>query len=370
MKSLNVCVFVYSVFIALCGATFRLAHAQAPSDAAPAVKAPTTSNDPNDRIDPELLKVDVPALIHVRTEKDVERVRKELIAFLWKNDGSLPTRKDLEVKQIDAPKEIGDSAASSQKFTIKLGKDFSSVVYFFQPKKPNKKLGIFHHGHTGEIWGQGGSDSTKFMLDRGYSVLAFYMPLFGENNEHKPKEFHHHDHLKKLASNDFEPITLFLEPVLVAINYTMDKYKFEDVTMIGLSGGGWTTTLYAAIDPRVTLSVPVAGSYPDYIRKGHNEDIGDWEQYYPALYKIANYLDLYILGATGKNRHQRQALNKYDSCCFAGLRYQTYEKHVAKAVNDIGSGKFDVFLDDTHREHMISQHVLEKAFGPMLGKGK
>ena len=58
--------------------------------------------------------------------------------------------------------------------------------------------------------------------------------------------------------------------------------------MIGLSGGGWTTTLYAAIDPRVRLSFPVAGTLPDYLRLGRPGDKGDWEQFYPDLYKVAN----------------------------------------------------------------------------------
>ena len=30
--------------------------------------------------------------------------------------------------------------------------------------------------------------------------------------------------------------------------------------MIGLSGGGWSTTVAAALDPRIGLSLPVAGS--------------------------------------------------------------------------------------------------------------
>jgi hypothetical protein len=34
--------------------------------------------------------------------------------------------------------------------------------------------------------------------------------------------------------------------------------------MFGLSGGGWSTTIAAALDPRITLSVPVAGSVPKF----------------------------------------------------------------------------------------------------------
>ena len=38
--------------------------------------------------------------------------------------------------------------------------------------------------------------------------------------------------------------------------------------MAGLSGGGWTTTLYAAIDPSIRYSFPVAGTIPLYLRTG------------------------------------------------------------------------------------------------------
>ena len=37
---------------------------------------------------------------------------------------------------------------------------------------------------------------------------------------------------------------------------------YKHIVMAGLSGGGWTTTISAAIDPRITLSMPIAGSMP------------------------------------------------------------------------------------------------------------
>ena len=45
--------------------------------------------------------------------------------------------------------------------------------------------------------------------------------------------------------------------------------------MVSISGG-WTTTVYAAIDPRVTRSYPVAGSLPIPLRVDVR-DWGDWE---------------------------------------------------------------------------------------------
>lgn len=322
--------------------------------------------DPFNDIDPGAAKVDVPALIRVRTEKDVAGVRKELIAFLWKNDGKLPTASDVVRADAELPEPLANTQASCETWTIAMDKEFKSVVYHFRPKKPNKSLAIFHQGHD-HVWTNGGgADTVKFFLEKGYSVLAFQMPLFGDNKRHAPAGVKSHNDMAKLAARDLEPIKFFVEPITVALNHSAKQYAPEDVVMVGLSGGGWTTTLYAAIDPRVRLSFPVAGTLPDYLRVGRPGDKGDWEQFYPDLYKIANYLDLYVMGSTGGGRRQRQVLNKYDPCCFWGVGYRTYEKHVAKAVAEVGTGAFDVYLDESHRSHLVSRDALKDAIGPLL----
>ena len=54
----------------------------------------------------------------------------------------------------------------------------------------------------------------------------------------------------------------FVEPVILTINYAKQVLGYKRVVMMGLSGGGWTTTMAAALDPRIELSIPVAGSIP------------------------------------------------------------------------------------------------------------
>ena len=323
--------------------------------------------DPYTDIDPAHRKVDVPALIHVRSAGDVARVRKELIAFIWKNDGRLPAASKVERSGAELPKALPAGRASCEKLTVAMEKGFKSVVCHFRPKESNKRLAVFHQGHSA-LWEGGAADTVKFLLDKGYAVMAFQMPLLGDNKGLAPPGIRSHDDMARLASTDLDPIRFFVEPVAVTLNHALREYGYEDVVMVGLSGGGWTTTLYAAIDPRVRVSIPVAGTLPEYLRAGDfhgNRDRGDWEQYYPALYKVANYLDLYVLGSAGAGRRQRQVLNRYDSCCFAGVRYRTYEGHVRAAVA-AGEGGFDVYLDETHRSHRISRHALEKAVGPLL----
>lgn len=55
--------------------------------------------------------------------------------------------------------------------------------------------------------------------------------------------------------------------------------------MVGLSGGGWTTTDYSALDPRITLSLPVAGSLPLDVPIGRSGR--DTEQYLAPFYDLA-----------------------------------------------------------------------------------
>ena len=113
----------------------------------------------------------------------------------------------------------------------------------------------------------------------------------------------------------------FVEPITVFLNYAVEEYAYDLVAMVGLSGGGWTTTLYAALDPRIARSYPVAGTLPLYLESG-----GDYEQTHPGLYALANYPELYVLGTYEGERRQIQVLNRYDPCCFGGTEYVLYEE--------------------------------------------
>jgi hypothetical protein len=122
--------------------------------------------------------------------------------------------------------------------------------------------------------------------------------------------------------------------------------------MAGLSGGGWTTTLYSALDERIAASFPVAGSLPLHLKSLVQKSLGDWEQTTPRLYGIANYLDLYLL-ATYKGRLQKQLLNEHDPCCSSGRGALSYESTVARQAAQWG-GHFAVSIDGSSRIHDVS----------------
>jgi hypothetical protein len=319
-----------------------------------------------ERIDPSYYLTDANSLIDIDGPRDVGAKRRALIRYIWMRKG-LPSEKlPAKVKKGITDDRYTDLYEANleriDKLTIEMDYGLNSVVYHFAAKEANNKLFIYHQGHRGDF--VQGKDTIGAFLDKGYSVMAFSMPLLGMNNQPVVEldrfgRFHllKHDHMKLLKS----PIRFFIEPIVVAINYGK-KLGYGQVNMIGISGGGWTTTVCAAVDTRIKHSYPVAGTLPLYLRSDSQRDWGDYEQNMPDLYNIANYLELYVLGAFGKGRAQIQLLNKYDSCCFAGIKYRTYEHTMREVMRSLGKGKFEIFLDDSHKEHMISAESLKIVF--------
>jgi hypothetical protein len=242
-----------------------------------------------------------------------------------------------------------------------------SRVRVFRPSIRNDRLVLYHDGHGGY------EDQDRAVVDallaRGYSVLVFDMPLIGVNAAeltvdlpNGPVTVSRHDHMAYLDPiTTGSPMRYFLEPVVVMLNEFAEPTT--DVTMIGRSGGGWTTTLAAAIDIRIDRSYPAAGSLPLAVQFADEGAWGDWEQNEPDLYGIADYVDLYVLGA--HRRRQLQVLNEFDPCCFRGDYRSIYLSQVQGAVSASGGGSFDVFLDAENRQHSISGAALEMIVSEM-----
>jgi hypothetical protein len=128
--------------------------------------------------------------------------------------------------------------------------------------------------------------------------------------------------------------------------------------MMGISGGGWTTVVYSALDTRITASYPVAGSFPFYLRDQLDANTaGDFEQTNPAFYQHASYIDLYLLGALG--RRQMQVYNKNDDCCFVGTWSATFADYIQRTSTALG-GSLEVWVDNTAVGHTTSDVALER----------
>ena len=85
------------------------------------------------------------------------------------------------------------------------------------------------------------------------------------------------------------------------------------VAVSGLSGGGWQTIFVSGLDPRVTLSNPVAGYSSFRTRIQHFKDLGDSEQTPCDLATLVDYTHLTAMQAP---RPTLLTFNAKDNCCF------------------------------------------------------
>jgi hypothetical protein len=329
--------------------------------------------------------------MHIHSAAEADAVRRNVINYMWGGSGlptdKLPTSTTVYTGKGELPADLvgldAANIASADRLQAKMDFDYSTAMYLLHPvnTKNARRLAVVHHGHTGygDRFGLGVGSLTDHLLKNGFTVLAMQMPLNGWNI--KQNKFHnvpgqpnpvilnnHNKVVSTLEGKGGSGIRFFLEPVIQGINkFIAVTPDYQDISMFGLSGGGWTTALVSAIDARIKLSIPVAGSSPLYVRAVYHYS-DDLEQNLPAMYvKQASYLDLYALGGYGAGRRQIQLNNQYDACCFYGNPHQTYEKRVKNAVASTGVGQWDFYLDTTHRAHQISPNAIFNVIDPALG---
>lgn len=326
-------------------------------------------------IDERHRRTDPAGLIRIGTSDDVGSTRERLVERVW-GAGGLPITKlpDAADPPIQTAEYAGWRGATKvSRSTIRLDGGITSVVDRFEPAAPGGAFVIYHGGHRQTV--EAARPTIEALLARGFTVAAMMMPLYGTNNRPTvdlPRfggvRLESHNQLPWLDVGDGHPVKILIEPVIVVVNQALAD-GYQAVHMVGLSGGGWTTTLAAAVDRRIVKSYPVAGSLPLFLREEQFGDFGDWEQTAPELYRVANYLELYVLGAVGDGRRQLQVLNQFDPCCFGGVRYRTYERAVGDRVRALGAGHFAVWLDDSHSQHQLSKEALQTILDDLQSDG-
>jgi len=289
-------------------------------------------------------------IIQIKAEQSELQIllqkRENLIDFIWKEDG-FPTHFPDSIEQGISDKNFDNlkNLERIDKLTVEMKHGANSVAYLLYPKEQSHDdLIIYHTGH-----GQYLHDAKKqirFFLDRGYTVLVFSMPLSGGNIEPvimldgKETKIEGHSNLGLLESDKFSPISYFVEPIAVSLNFIDKNFDYINYHMLGISGGGWTTVIYPAIDQRISHAMSVAGSIPIELRT-LPRDFGDYEQRLPDLYQIANYHDLYVLASFGTDRKLMQIFDLNDECCFAAKDINTsYSDEIKNRLAGLGSGEF------------------------------
>jgi pimeloyl-ACP methyl ester carboxylesterase len=323
--------------------------------------------------------------ITIHTSGDVARARGALVAFVWGGAGIPSGRLPAITRDVPSPLDGLHNLRRVDELRTDMDGGEQGFAYHFVPREANGRLVIVHNGHTCSLEGFGIRETIDALLAARYGVLAVYMPHLRPGDCRPPN----HDFLftdARYASAAGSPLRYFLEPVAVSLNYLRMKPRvdhfplYREVNMVGLSGGGWVTTVYAAIDPRIRHSVSVAGSIPLASRAGSS--VGDLEQTLEDFYRVAGYPDLYLLGSRETHREQLWILNRNDDCCF-GARFDLFrdpagrpweevmrghESDVRLALRGLApAGDFRLVIDETATSHMISPFALDQILAALDG---
>jgi len=318
--------------------------------------------------------------IRIQTPAEVSVKRREIIRAIWGME-QIPDRSDVIVTPgVKNPLNPNPAISRVDRLEIPLNipaaegvTPVKDLAYLFVPVKRNNRLVMFNPGHLCNL-----KDNPEHsyrteatitgLLQEGFDVLAVYMPHVSDSS----CNLDHCDVINTDMGSVDHPVSFglrfFLEPEIVSLNYLLTKTNYNNINMVGLSGGGWTTNLLAAIDDRIKYSFSVAGSMPLYYRYGGS--MGDIEQFLPELYRdIAGYPDLYVLGAFGKGRKQVQILNRNDDCCFGQKQHdpdrnydsdlKTFENSVKEKLKALDTnGHYYLVIDETAPNHQISAGTL------------
>jgi pimeloyl-ACP methyl ester carboxylesterase len=315
-----------------------------------------------DSMNAHVYDVNVSSLIKIENKSDIIQKRNSIIQYVWNSEHLPKIFPEIDKDITDFRYNDFNNLKRIDRVTVNMDYDINSIAYHFIPENSIDKLIIYHQGHGGDFYN--GKNTIEFFLENGYSVLAFSMPLMGMNNQPLVEIpnlgtiiLKSHNHLKFLEIFNEKPIKFFIEPITASINYVDEYYDYKSIHMIGLSGGGWTTVVYSAIDPRIIHSYSVAGSYPLFMQSSFKQ-LSDYEVVIPEFYQIANYLELYVMASYGEDRKLVQIFNEFDKCCWSGDSFKIYENKVKNVTYNIGNSEFDIWLDSTHKDHKISEQSL------------
>ena len=279
--------------------------------------------------------------------------RAAVLSTVW-SDGAIPTSRT--APDYTLPSNYSGVSWLAWDISAPGAHPMNATAWFepIDPQKRSRDLCLVHQGHAGIAPGTR-PVALEFAQwvhrELGCDMLYMWMPLYGPNEQHGYPPHHSFFAQWQAAGDPLRTLRYFLEPPALAVNWALAR-GYEDVHMTGLSGGGWTTTVYAAIDPRIRVSLPLAGSLPWYLFPDHT--VGDYEQRLQPNESVwyltkANFTELYVLAALEPARVSVQVLHEDDPCCFHGRGRHAailgYGERVAAAIGG-GGGTFSSAISD------------------------
>ena len=317
---------------------------------------------------------DPDGLLRVVTPPDALRWREKVRSILWGGDPPSVNRVTTSVFEHDAGSIIGRAPRSSEWLHYRGDGVAPSRAIYVQTKQPASDcLFLYHAGHrdgfivrphdpytnTRFYFPIGARKLVQRVAAAGCDLLLFSMPLDGENRYLSNFAGLTHDGLGKMKPANGSALRYFVDPVLVILSHTRAMRGYTRIAMAGLSGGGWTTTMVAAIEPNVGYAYSVAGSLPNYLRQG--KDLGDWEQTGASeLWSTIDYLDLYLMGVAEPSRRATHFWLRHDTCCFKADVAIEFAAPLRRHAQKKGFGPLQFLVDTTYVGHDVTEAITDR----------
>jgi len=258
-----------------------------------------------------------------------------------------------------------------------------------ETNKKNNKLLIYHQGHAGnpynfkyflelkEMFNKKGYDILSLsMSGLGYNLLSnkkYSFPInpnkdsnISFNFEFNDKEIMRHD-IYQLYHDENFPNTKPLALMLSGNYYIIQKLKnnYDKILMIGISGGGWATTILSALIPEIQNSYSFHSFFPKFFNINKYTRT-QWEFVYSDIWKEYDYWDFYFLALfDNKNLYEREHHLIYN------LKHKGFENYndpyatkFKELVNLLKINKLKVTVFDKNKHEIdinfVEEYILNK----------
>jgi len=297
-------------------------------------------------------------------KESLQNLRGSIIRAIFGNE--LPKAKP--TMHCTASTDTMSARTCEMNFTTSVSQYTYNSVGLYQIQPNANCLFLYHAGHD-EGFEKPMKDAEKLwqkMGEKGCDIIKLSMPLTGDNKSQplmkNSKPIYGNGHAT-FSQDDLDPVrafSFFLSPTHQALNAALDLRKYAQVIMAGRSGGGWTTVIAAAIDPRISQSYSIAGTVPGHFRLTRKTDRGDWEQWdHPFWTNITSYSELYLLAVLEPNRRSTHLYKKYDICCFQGLRMHAFFPTFIAEAQRRKFGALRYYVDDEEKySHEVSTSII------------
>ena len=216
------------------------------------------------------------------------------------------------------------------KYTVSLENiNNKNESYLLKKKnKENNNLIIYIGGHSYHPFKDGSIQQiiNNKNFDR-FDFLVHSLPMtdlyqfknfefISKNNKKRKLEFAKDHSFFGIVKTDYNILSFFIDPIVKSANYFIEKNKYDNVILIGESGGGLISFLSAPLVKNISHNFSSSGiSFFDAVHESSDSKFLDLEQLDPIFFE--EFLHEDVLNISESLLIENHFFyNKNDRCCF------------------------------------------------------